>query len=70
MDKPRTPNKLLDTLIEELPARNDAHIARKLGWPQGYVSKLRHGHAGVSANRILELHDKTGWEISYIKELL
>jgi len=70
VEKPRKAHKFLDALIEELPARNDAHIARKLGWPQGYVSKLRHGHAGVSANRILELHDATGWEISRIKALL
>lgn len=70
MEKPRNQHKLLDTLIEELPARNDAHIAKKVGWPQGFVSKLRHGHVGMTANRILELHDATGWEISRIKALL
>lgn len=70
MEKPRTPNKLLDTLIKELPARNDAHIAAKMQWPQGFVSKYRHGHVSFTSNRILELHDKTGWEISRIKALL
>jgi len=70
MEKVRTKHKLLDTLIAELPARNDAHIAKKVGWKQAFVSKLRHGHVGFSSKRILELHDATGWEISRIKGLL
>lgn len=70
MEKPRKPHKLLDTLIKELPARNDAHVAKKIGWSQKFVSTLRSGQAGMSPHRILQLHDKTGWEISRIKELL
>ncbi len=43
MQKPRNDHRLLDTLITELRARNDAHLAVKLGWPQAYVSKIRNG---------------------------
>jgi hypothetical protein len=70
MQKPRREHRLLDTLITELRARNDAHLATKFGWPQAYVSKIRSGKMPVTAERILQIHDKTGWEISRIKGLL
>ena len=70
MQKPRNDHRLLDTLITELRARNDAHLAVKLGWPQAYVSKIRNNKMGVTAERILKIHDATGWEISRIKGLL
>jgi len=70
MQKPRNDHRLLDTLITELRARNDAHLAVKLGCPQAYVSKIRNGKMGVTAERILKIHDATGWEISRIKGLL
>jgi plasmid maintenance system antidote protein VapI len=63
MQKVRNEHRLLDTLITELRARNDAHLAVKLGWPQAYVSKIRNGKMGVTAERILKIHDATGWEI-------
>jgi plasmid maintenance system antidote protein VapI len=70
MQKPRNDHRLLDTLITELRARNDAHLAVKLGWPQAYVSKIRNGKMAVTAERILKIHDATGWEIKRIKGLI
>ena len=70
MKTPRKPNKFLDSLKAELPARDDAHIATKIGWPQGYVSKLRHGNVSVTPKRMLEVHRKTGWELDKIKAML
>lgn len=70
MEKPRIKHKLLDALMAELPAENDAQISKAMHWPQGYVSKVRHGHQPVTANRILEIHDALGWSIKKIKGLL
>jgi plasmid maintenance system antidote protein VapI len=70
MQKPRNDHRLLDTLITELRARNDAHLAVKLGWPQAYISKIRNGKMSVTAERILKIHDATGWEIKRIKGLI
>ncbi len=51
MQKVRNEHRLLDTLITELRARNDAHLAVKLGWPQAYVSRycveLIPAHLGI-----------------------
>ncbi len=70
MEKPRVKHKLLDALMEALPAKDDATISRMMRWPQGYVSKVRHGHAPITPNRILEMHDALGWSVKRIKGLL
>lgn len=70
MEKPRVKHKLLDALMKELPARSDAEISRMMRWPQGYVSKVRHGHQPVTPNRVIEIHDALGWSIKKIKGLL
>lgn len=70
MEKPRVKHKLLDALMQELSARDDATISRLMRWPQGYVSKVRHGHAPITANRMLQIHDALGWSIKRIKGLL
>jgi hypothetical protein len=56
--------------MEALPAKDDATISRMMRWPQGYVSKVRHGHAPITPNRILEMHDALGWSVKRIKGLL
>jgi hypothetical protein len=70
VEKPRVKHKLLDALMKELSAKDDATISRLMRWPQGYVSKVRHGHAPITANRILEIHDTLGWSVKRIKGLL
>ena len=70
MEKVRVKHKLLDALMVELPAKNDAQISKMMRWPQGYVSKVRHGHQPITSNRILEIHDALGWSIKKIKGLL
>ena len=70
MEKPRVKHKLLDALMAELPAENDAQISKMMRWPQGYVSKVRHGHQPITPNRIIEIHDALGWSIKRIKGLL
>lgn len=70
MEKPRIKHKLLDALMKELSARNDADISRLMRWPQGYVSKVRHGHAPITPNWMLQIHDALGWSVKRIKALL
>jgi len=62
-------HKLLDTLKRKFNLKNDVALARYLGMPPSSLSKMRSGMP-VSAERILQIHDATGWEIKRIKGLL
>lgn len=64
------PHKLFDTLKSELELKNDAALARALQWQANVLSKIRAGQLPVSPERILQIHDATGWEIKRIKGLL
>ncbi len=62
-------HKLLDTLKAELKLKTDGALARLLCVPPSSLSKMRSGMP-VSAERILQIHDATGWEVKRIKGLL
>ena len=64
------PHKLLDALKATYKLKNDAALARALQWQANVLSKIRAGQLPVSAERILQIHDATGWEIKRIKGLL
>lgn len=70
MEMLRTKHKLLDALMKELSARNDAQISKAMRWPPSFVSKVRNGRASFTSTRILQIHDAVGWEIKRIKGLL
>ncbi len=63
------PHALLDAMQSELNLKNDAAIARLMGWEPPVVSKLRHRYVPLSAERILQIYDKTGWSIEKIRSL-
>ena len=62
-------HKLLDTLKAKFNLKTDAELSWMLGVPPSSLSKMRSGMP-VSAERILQIHDATGWEIKRIKGLL
>ena len=70
MRKGFKPHKLLDTLIAEHQLANDAALAKFLGVLKPVISKIRNKKLPVTAERILQIHDETGWEIKRIKDLL
>jgi transcriptional regulator with XRE-family HTH domain len=69
MDWNRKPFKLFDYLLDTYQLRTDRELARELGVQSGYISRVRHGHAEVTANFILAVHDAFGMEIREIKAL-
>jgi DNA-binding transcriptional regulator YdaS (Cro superfamily) len=62
-------HKLLDTLKAKFNLKTDAELSWMLCVPPSSLSKMRSGMP-VSAERILQIHDATGWEIKRIKGLL
>lgn len=64
------PHKLLDALKATYKLKNDAALARALRWQPNVLSKIRAGTLPVSAERILQIYDATGWPIKTIKGLL
>jgi DNA-binding transcriptional regulator YdaS (Cro superfamily) len=64
------PHKLLDALKTTYKLKNDAALARALRWQPNVLSKMRTGILPVTPERILQIHDATGWEIKRIKGLL
>jgi len=62
-------HKLLDTLKAEFNLKTDSALSWMLCLPPSSLSKIRSGMP-VSAERILQIHDATGWEIKRIKGLL
>lgn len=64
------PHKLLDALKATYKLKNDAALARALRWQPSSLSKIRFGVLPVTPERILQIHDATGWPIKAIKGLL
>lgn len=60
---------LLDQLMDEFNLKNDAALARFLGLQPPVISKLRNGFQPITAERILQIYDKTGWPIEKIRGL-
>lgn len=55
-----TQAKLLDTVMDLLEVKYDAHLARKLAISPTLVSRVRHGKAPVSDRMLLAMHELTG----------
>lgn len=64
------PHPLLDALRAEFNLKNDAALARFLEVQPPVVSKIRTGRLPVSADRILQVYDATGWSIEKIRGLI
>jgi len=62
--------KLFDYLIESHKLKNDAALAHFLGVKPPQISKIRHGKLPVTSDMILIVHDKTGYPIKKIRDLI
>ncbi len=64
------PNRLLDTLIENLRLKNDAQLCRALEVAPPVVSKIRHHKLPVGASMLLRMHEVTGLAIQDLRYLM
>src|SRR5476649_1467108 len=51
------PNRLLDTLIENLRLKNDAALSRALEVAPPVISKIRHHRLPVGASLLIRMHE-------------
>lgn len=61
---------LLDYLIAAFKLKNNAELAKALGFTEGMISKIRHGVYKVNAEFILRVYDKTDMSIEEIRKLI
>lgn len=63
-------NKLLNTAIERMQLKNDAALAKALGFSAVVISKYRHGKMPIGATMILALHEYADMPVKEIKGIL
>lgn len=63
-------NKLLNTVIERMQLKNDAALAKALGFSAVVISKHRHGLMPIGATMILALHEYADMPVKEIKGIL
>lgn len=62
-------NDLLDEIKTDIAnLKNDAALAKYLGFAPPQVSKLRHGLVGLSGDMKIRIHERAGLAISYIQQ--
>ena len=64
------PAFLLDTLRYRMRLRSDAALAEALGAPTQLMSKIRNGHALVSARILIRMHEVSGLNICELRGLM
>jgi len=64
------PNNLLDTLIDKLDLRNDAHLSRVLEVAPPVLSKLRHRRLPIGPLMLIRMHEISGWSIKELRALM
>ena len=64
------PNRLLDTLIENLRLKNDAALSRALEVAPPVISKIRHHRLPVGASLLIRMHETTGMSIRELRDLM
>lgn len=62
--------KIFRELQYKLKIKNEAALGRHMRWSPATMSRLRHGTADFGAERILQVHDMTGWSIAKIRGML
>jgi hypothetical protein len=65
-----TVNAFIDTVIKHAEVKNDAALCRLLDVAPPVISKIRHGHIGVSGDLKIIIHEKTGISIADIQAAL
>lgn len=64
------PNRLLDTLIENLRLKNDASLSRALEVAPPVISKIRHHRLPVGASLLIRMHEVSGLSIKDLRYLM
>ena len=64
------PHLFLDALKKRLKCSSDADLNRILKVGAPVTSKIRHGHMGISANFILNVHEQTEIPVSEIRAMM
>lgn len=64
------PNKLLDTLIQNLKLKNDAALSRALEVAPPVISKVRHRRLPVGASLLIRMHEVSEISIRELRELM
>lgn len=62
--------KLLDFLKEKFNIKNDRQLAILLGFQQPKISKIRNGHATITADFILKVHETFDIPVKEIKAMI
>jgi hypothetical protein len=64
------PNRLLDTLLENLQLKNDAALSRALEMGPAVISKIRHHHLLVGASLLIRMHEVSDLSIRDLRYLM
>jgi hypothetical protein len=64
------PNRLLDTLIENLRLKNDAALSRALEVAPPVISKIRHHRLPVGASLLIRMHEVSDLSIRDLRYLM
>ena len=64
------PNRLLDTLIENLRLKNDAALSRVLEVAPPVISKIRHNTLPIGATILLRMHEVSDFSIRELRALM
>ena len=64
------PNRLLDSLLQNMQLKNDAALSRMLEVAPPVISKIRHHHLPVSASVLMRMHEVTNISIRDLRFLM
>lgn len=64
------PDRLLDTLIQQLGLKNDAALARALEVAPPVISKIRHRRLPVGASLLIRMHEVSDLTIRDLRYLM
>jgi hypothetical protein len=64
------PNRLLDTLLQNLSLKNDAALSRALEVAPPVISKIRHHRLPVGASLLIRMHEVSGLSIKDLRYLM
>ena len=70
MEQTYNPNRLLDSLLQNMRLKNDAALSRMLEVAPPVISKIRHRRLPVSASVLMRMHEVTNISIGDLRFLM
>ena len=64
------PDRLLDTLLQDLRLKNDAALSRMLEVAPPVISKIRHRRLPVGGALLIRMHEVSGLNIADLRSLM